>query len=156
MPHNAHPPFTQASRIPMQAVIEFERIFLPLLQEAERVCASEYPDFKFNSGTSSVGGLTEYQGHCAWLECVFPDAADHEADSVAIMVGVKHITTEPKLCEASVGWAHGQHPDHVIELLDHPVALTSHQLQKTATLFPELLHVFRNSLEAWGARASNA
>ena len=64
----------------MHAVTELERVFLPLLQEAERVAASEYPQFKFNVGSSSVGGLTAYQGHTVWLECTFPDAADHEAD----------------------------------------------------------------------------
>ena len=140
----------------MHAVTELERIFLPLLQGAERVAASEYPQFKFNSGSSSVGALTEYKGHSVWLECTFPDAADHEADSVAILVGVKHITTEPKLCEASVEWGNGQHPEYVLELLEHPVALTEHQLQQTATRFPELLRVFKNALEAWGVRGSNA
>lgn len=124
----------------MHAVTELERIFLPLLQEAERVSVSEYPQLKFNSGSSSVGGLTEYQGHCVWLECIFPDATNEEADSVAIMIGVKHLTTEPELCEVSVEWGHGQHPEHMIELLDHPVALTVAQLQQTAMRFPDLLH----------------
>ena len=140
----------------MHAVTELERVFLPLLQEAERVASSEYPQFKFNVGSSSVGGLTEYQGHTVWLECTFPDAADDEADSLAIMVGVKHITTEPKLSEASVEWANGHHPEHALELLEHPVALTEEQLQETAMRFPELLRVFRSALQAWSARGSNA
>lgn len=136
----------------MHAVAALERIFLPLLKEAEEMTASEYPKFEFNSGSSSIGSLTDYKAHCVWLECVFPDAADHEANSVAIMITVMHITTEPKLCEASVGWGQGQHPEHTIELLEHPIVLTEHQLQQTAMHFPELLRVFRNALKAWDLR----
>ena len=140
----------------MHAVTELERVFLPLLQEAERVAASEHPQFKFNVGSSSVGGLTAYQGHTVWLECMFPDASDDEADSVAIMVGVKHITTEPKLNEASVAWGNGYHPEYTLELFEQPVALTEEQLQQTAMRFPELLRVFKSALQAWSARGSDA
>ena len=140
----------------MHAVTELERVFLPLLQEAERVAASEHPQFKFNVGSSSVGGLTAYQGHTVWLECTFPDAADHEADSVAIMVVVKHITTEPKLSEASVEWGNGHHPEFALELLEHPVALTEEQLRETAMRFPELLRAFKSAIQAWSARGSDA
>ena len=140
----------------MHAVTELERVFLPLLQEARRVAVSEYPQFKFSVGSSSVGGLTAYQGHDVWLECMFPDAAHQEADSIAIVVGVKHISTEPKLSEASVGWGNGQHPEYALELLEHPMALTEHQLQEIAMRFPELLRVFRGALQAWGVRGSDA
>jgi hypothetical protein len=140
----------------MHAVTELERVFLPLLQEAERAAASEFPRFKFNVGSASVGGLTAYQGHTVWLECTLPDAADHEADSVAIIVGVKHITTEPKLSQASVGWGNGNHPECALELLEHPVALTEEQLQGTAARFPEQLVAFKSALQAWSARGSNA
>jgi hypothetical protein len=137
---------------PVRAVIEFERIFLPLLHEAERAVASAYPRFKFSVGSSSIGSLTEYKGHIAWLECIFPDAADHEADSVAIMIGVKHLTTEPELCEASVEWGSGRHPEIMLELLEHSVSLTENALRETAMRFPQLTRVFRNALEAWVAR----
>lgn len=137
---------------PVHAVIELERIFLPLLHEAERAVASAYPLFKFSVGSSSIGSLTEYQGHIAWLECIFPDAADHEADSVAIMIGVKHLTMEPELCEASVEWGNGRHPEVVLELLEHSVALTEDALRETAMRFPQLTRGFRNALEAWVAR----
>ena len=60
-----------------------------------------------------------------------------------------------QLCEVSVEWGHGQHPEHMIELLDHPVALTVAQLQQTAMRFPDLLRVFRSALEAWRQRGSN-
>jgi hypothetical protein len=137
---------------PVRAVIEFERTFLPLLHEAERAVASAYPRFKFSVGSSSIGSLTEYQGHIAWLECIFPDAADHEANSVVLMIGVKHVTTEPELCSASVEWGSGLHPDVMLELLEHPVALTEVTLRETAMHFPQLTRVFRNALEAWVAR----
>ena len=72
------------------------------------------------------------------------------------MVGVKHITTEPKLSEASVEWGNGHHPECALELLEHPVALTEERLEQTAMRFPELLRVFTSALQAWSARGSDA
>jgi len=140
----------------MHVVAELENTFLPLLLEAKVVAESAYPQFKFNVGSSSVGGKTEYQGHNVWLECTFPDAADHEADSVALLVGVKHITTQPKLCDASVEWGNGHHPKVSLELLEEPTLFTEQALQQTAARLPELLQVFRRALEAWAVRGADA
>lgn len=137
----------------MSAVVELEQAFLPLLRDAEHSVAAEYPKFRFNVGASSVGGQTEYQGHIVWLECLFPDAAENEADLVSILVGAKHVTTEPKLCEASVAWGNGQHPQVSVELLEQPLQLTELSLQQTAARFPELLAVYRRALQAWVARS---
>jgi hypothetical protein len=135
---------------------QLETALLPLLRIAEREVAREYPKYKFGTGSSSVGGLTSYQGHHVWLECMFPDAADQEADSVALMVGAEHITSEPQLCEASVEWGNGHHPDIAIELLAEPVAFTEQALQRVAARLPELLAVFRKAIHAWAVRRSDA
>lgn len=136
--------------------VQLEAAFLPLLRVAERELGREYPNYKLSTGSSSAGGLTSYQGHNVWLECVFPDAADHEADSLALMVGAKHITTEPQLCEASVEWGSGHHPAISVELLAEPVAFSEQALQRVSVRLPELLAVFRKAIQAWAARAGNA
>jgi hypothetical protein len=140
----------------MSVSIQLEAALLPLLRIAEREVAREYPQYKFGAGSSSVGGFTSYQGHHVWLECMFPDAADHEADSLALMVGAKHITTEPQLCEASVEWGNGQHPDVTIELLTEPVVFTEAALQGVVALLPKLLGVFRKAIHAWAVRRRDA
>ena len=140
----------------MSAAVELEKAFLPLLKEAERSVAAEYPKFKFSVGAASVGEQTEFQGHRVWLECLLPDAADDEADSVAILVAAKHITTEPKLCEAGVAWGNGQHSQYSVELLEQPVQFTELSLQQTVARFPELLAEYRKSLQSWAARDSDA
>ncbi|WP_172205398.1 hypothetical protein [Niveibacterium sp. COAC-50] len=60
------------------------------------------------------------------------------------------------MCEASVEWGNGRHPEYLLEFLEHPVALTEQRLQETTMRFPELLSVFMSALHAWGTRASNA
>lgn len=140
----------------MHIVAQLENTFLPLLLAAKGQAESAYPQFEFNVGASSVGGRTEYQGHNVWLECTFPDAADHEADLVSLLIGVKHITTEPKICEASVEWGNGHHPKVGLELLESPTPFTEQALQQTAARFPELLRVFHRALEAWAARGADA
>ena len=140
----------------MSVVIELEAVFLPLLQEAERAIAREYPQFRFSGGSCSVGGQTEYQGHRLWLECQFPNAAEGEADSIAILVGVKHVTTEPMLCEASVEWGNGQSSEFTRELLQQPVPLSSQALQEAAKGFPELVREFKRAVEARATRDSDA
>ena len=132
----------------MSTVSDLERIFLPLLEVAKREVALEQPQFRYSVGSSSVGSRTEHQGHRVWLECLFPEAADDEADSVAILVGVKHINTRPLLCEASVEWGSGTHPDIGVELQELPIAITEQTLQQIAGRLPELMEVFRGALKA--------
>lgn len=136
----------------MDAVAQLEAFFLPLLQEEEKRLSAEYPTFKFNVWSLSVGGHTDYQGHDVGIECTFPDAIDDEADSVALIVGVKHLTTAPVICEASVGWGSGEHPQVASDLLETPIPLSQEALQALATQLPALLQTFWEALQAWGSR----
>ena len=140
----------------MNAVAEMERVFMPLMKAAERACAAHYPAFEFNVWSSSTGGLTSYQGHDIGLECIFPNATEYEANCVALTVGAMHLTTDPKLCQASVGWGSGHAPDVTLELLESPVALTSASLQDVANRIPELVSTFERALAAWSARKTDA
>jgi hypothetical protein len=142
----------EASRV----VVEMEQLLLPRFREAAAGLASEYPQYKFQLWSASTGGATEYQGHDLGVECSFPDAEDHEADCVAAYVGVKHLTTEPLLCEACVEWGKGDHPDVRCELLESPLPATEAALQRIQGMIPGLIAVFRQALHAWSARGADA
>jgi len=83
---------------------ELEAKLLPLFREAAERIGQEHPSFKFQVFSSSVGGATAYQGHNLGLECMFPDAGDHEADCVAASVRVMHLTS---LCFQRLVWSGG-------------------------------------------------
>jgi len=140
----------------VQHVAELEATLLPLFQEEAEQVRREYPAFKFNVWSSSVGGATTYQGHDIGLECIFPDAADHEADCVAACVGVKHLTTEPMLSEVEVEWGSGNHPEVRLDLLEHAVPLTREALHNVVAQLPELFIAFRTALQAWASRSTRA
>lgn len=137
----------------MNAAAELERVFLPLLQEEQRVASARYPHFKFSAGASSVGGLTSHQGHQVCLDCLFPDAAAQESDLVSVVVGAMHVATEPKLSEAYVAWGNGRLE---AELIKQPIALTQEALSEVSARMPELLVVFRKALQDWHARSRDA
>jgi hypothetical protein len=140
----------------VHCVAELEAVLVPPLQAAAEQLRREYPSFKFNVWSWSVGGATAYQGHDTGLECMLPDASNHEADCVAVVVGTKHLTTEPILVEASVVWGNGHHPEQGVELIETPVPLTPESLRAVASRLPELLAVFRNALQAWSLRNASA
>ena len=140
----------------MDVAAELEHKLLPLLQEEGRSASVSYPHFELSTGSCAVGGNTSYQGHQVWLECAFPDAKAEEADHVSVVVRAMHISTEPKLSEASVAWGHGQHPLLEAELLAQPRALTHESLGELAGRLPELFAVFRSALQARHARSDGA
>jgi hypothetical protein len=138
--------------MPANRVSELEKFLLPKLRESEREFSIEYPEFRFSVWSSSVGSSTNYQGHNLGIECCFPDARDFEADCVALVFGVRHITTTPELCEASVDWGQGDHPNIQIGLLNEALPFTSENLHTVTSRLPELLVTFRNALSAWQSR----
>ncbi|MGN6150842.1 MAG: hypothetical protein ACTHOH_02390 [Lysobacteraceae bacterium] len=129
-----------------QVVQEIEKRVLPRLHEAKDALEREFPSLRFNVWSFAVGGATPYQGHKVVLGCIFPDAADHVADNVAIVIGVKRLTTGPLLCEASVDWGHGCHPDISVELLPHPVAYSTAALNAILARLDELVGCFRSAV----------
>ena len=139
----------------MDAVAKLEAFFLPLLQQEEKRLSAEYPMFKFNVWSWSVGGRTDYQGHDVGIECTFPDATGNEADCVALIIGVNHLTSVPQICEASVGWGSGQHPEVTTDLVETPIPFSQEALQRLVGLLPTLLQTFRQALQAWGSRRTH-
>ena len=137
-----------------QIVGEMEQLLLPQFRDAATDVSSIYPRYKFSVFSSAIGGATDYQGHNLGLECTFPDAADHEADCVAALIGVKHLTSRPQFWEAAVEWGGGAHPEVRGELLENPLPATQEALQELSRLIPQLLVVFRSALLAWSTRGA--
>jgi hypothetical protein len=138
----------------MQLVHDLEATFLPLFREAERDATAMYPALRFNVWSSSVGGATAYQGHSIGLECIFPDAKDEESDNVSASVVVRHLSTNPEICEASVEWGQGWHPDITLDIIDKPLSLSAEAIQHVEQRIPELLQVFYKALRSWLARGT--
>ena len=130
------------------AVRDLEKLFLPRLEKFKKECSDALPKLKFIVWSSSIGGQTDYQGHNLGIECLFPEATDEQADTVAIIVGIKHLTTTPLLCDASVEWGHGWHPEVAIDLLPEPVLYTSETLNSIFLQFEKLQDVFLAAVNA--------
>ena len=133
-------------------VASLEGMFLHHLEALKNSLSAKYPRYKFNTYSSSVGGLTEYQGHDVGIECIFPDAADHESDCVALVIGVKHLTTSPLLCEASVCWGAGASPDVQGEVIATPIPYSENALHDASARLPELVATFESAISVWNAQ----
>ena len=133
-------------------VRELEQAFLPRLHAARDFFAGQFPAFEFNVWSSPTGSLTSYKGHDIGLECIFPDAPRELANCVAITIGVKHLTTAPLLCDASVGWGDGWHPDISLDLLPDPIAYSATQLNVISGQLDELVSAFQSAVQAGPGR----
>ncbi|MCK6473717.1 MAG: hypothetical protein L6R28_18490 [Planctomycetes bacterium] len=136
-------------------VHELEQRFLPSLREAQRKLQACYPVYEFNVWSQPIGQQTQYQGHDMGLEAVFPKASKEHANNVALIIGVMHLTTEPKLHEASVGWGQGHAPDVCLELIETPVALTQGALEEVERGLPRLIETFERAIAAYNEREAS-
>lgn len=129
----------------MSIVEEIESRFLPHLKEALVTLQREFPTFKFNTWSGPVGSLTEYQGHDIGIDCLLPDAPKDEPDNIALSIGLMHLTTTPKLCNANVCWGA---PNAVLEmdLLKEPVPYSPAAVCSVEDQLPELIEALRVAL----------
>ena len=80
------------------------------------------------------------------IEAVFPNALPDQANTVAILIGLKHLTTQPLICDAHVEWGAGSHPDIDLYLIEEPIPYSVEELDNLAAQFPKLLSVFENAI----------
>jgi hypothetical protein len=90
-------------------VMQLERRILPLLETAATSLRSEFPTLNIGAESHPVGSLTALQGHMAAISCLLvetekrrPDVSRTNPDLVDLVVGVKHLTTEPQLVDLYV------------------------------------------------------
>ncbi len=129
----------------MSIVEEIESRFLPRFKEAVAALEAEFPHVKLNTWSGPVGSLTEYQGHNMGIDCLLPDAPEDQPDNIALSIGMMHLTTTPKLCNADVCWGA---PNAVLEmdLLKEPVPYSPAAVRSVDEQLPELIEALRVAL----------
>jgi hypothetical protein len=114
-----------------------QRIF-PRLEEAATALREKHPRLRIHAWSVPVGSMTSYRGHQVGIECLNPSVAVNEADNVALIIGVKHLTTAPQLCETNVCWGAGG-PARGLDLLPDPVPWSDEALEFLEKRLPELV-----------------
>lgn len=133
-------------------VRKLEDTFLTELRLLSEKFRTRYPDYSFNVWSSPVGSLTPLQGHNLGLECIFPDTEKWQADCVAIIIGVAHLTTEPVFQEAGVGWGAGETPSFKgMDLIENSPPFTDESLAQIHSQFGTLSEAFEKAIESWKA-----
>ena len=139
----------------MTPVEKLEERFLPLCANAKDQLVSIYPKYNFHIWSSSVGGATTLQGHNLGLEVRFPEADPEDANTVAIVIGLRHLTTEPEIDDVSVSWGVGVAPTEGTEIVEEPVFFNEANLKRIEKEFPTLLDAFEKAIAAYSDKESN-
>ncbi len=97
----------------MSTLTELENRFLPAFRKMSAEVSVEFPRVHTNVWSYPVGALTDYQGHGLGIECSIPtnltDPADHvQMEFVALMINLKHLSTQPEIDSVLVSWGSGQ------------------------------------------------
>jgi hypothetical protein len=118
-----------------------ERFFGRFEEFAARL-ESDFAQIHAKAYSGPVGSLTAYQGYHVCLDCFFPDASPQDSDNVAINICVMHLTTEPMLCEASVG-SGAPNAYSELDLLEEPVPLSAEAIAAIEAGLPKLFEALR-------------
>jgi hypothetical protein len=120
-------------------VDELERRFLSVFCDKTEQLCRDYPTIQISTWSLPRGSATSYQGHSLGIECVFPGAPSNQPDNVALEIGIMHLITNPKLCDASVGWGAGAGKVcHSTSLFDSPIPYSRTALDQIEFRLPEL------------------
>jgi hypothetical protein len=121
-----------------------EQRFLKRFRDYAAQLEIDFVHVRATARSYSVGSLTPFQGHTISLECFFPDASPEESDNVAICIGVKHLKTEPMLCNASVEW--GEHGGTELDLLEEPLPCSPEAIETIEAAVPQLFDALRTAI----------
>ncbi len=124
----------------MQLVQEMERRFLPILNDMSKHLAREFPEVRTRVLSSAVGSLTDYQGQNLGVECLFPNATPDQDDNVALIISVKHLTTQPLIDSVDVCWGLGYVED---TLFPNPMEATESALAQIEANLPRLYETLK-------------
>ena len=97
----------------MSTLAQLEDRFLPVFRKMASEISAEFPRVHTNVWSYPVGALTDYQGHGLGVECSIPtnpvDPADQvQLENVALMINLKHLSTQPEIDSVMVSWGSGQ------------------------------------------------
>jgi hypothetical protein len=134
-------------------VVELERRILPLLKAAASSLQGEFPTVIIGTQSLSVGSQTAPQGHMAAISCQIvetekrrPDLSRTEPDLVDLVVGIKHLTTEPQLERLYVCWGHPSGHTEV-DLLPAPIVLDEAAWRLAEEAIPALVDALRTAIK---------
>jgi hypothetical protein len=128
-------------------VEELERRFLSALRSKADQLRREFPSIRINTWSSPVGCATSYQGHNLGIDCLFPKAPSDRPDNVALSIGVMHLTTQPKLCDAAVCWGAGPSEGcHNLDLIESPIPYSTAALDQIEAGLPALYEALMAAL----------
>ena len=132
----------------MDIVAELERRFLPRLEAVATELQAEFPQFQIITWSSPTGSLTAYQGHDLGIDCLLPDAQPDQTYTMCLIIGVMHLTTTPKICDAAASGGPGP-PYTKLDLLDAPIPFSLEALERIEAQLPRLVEVLRTALQRW-------
>jgi hypothetical protein len=97
----------------MITLTALEQRFLPTFRKMAAEISGGFPRVHTNVWSYPVGALTDYQGHGLGLECSIPTNLADPADQVqmafvALMINLKHLSSQPEIDSALVSWGSGQ------------------------------------------------
>lgn len=132
----------------MSILTDIENRFLPGFRKMAAEISAEFPKVHTNVSSYPIGALTDYQGHGLGVECAIPtnvtDPADQvQMEFVALMINLKHLSTEPKIDTVIVSWGSGQIEG---KLTPESVAINEDNLVEIEKCLPELYQVLKTAV----------
>jgi len=129
-----------------ESVATLERRILPLLEAAAKDLRAAFPTARIRTESSSVGSKTSLQGHHVAISCIVADDLPREKrDLVDLIVGIRHLTTEPELESLYVCWGHPS--GHIeLELLKEPIRLDEVAWAAAEAAVPRLVNTLRSAV----------
>lgn len=128
-------------------ITELERRFLSKFRAVVDELRREFPSIRITTFSHSVGSATSYQGHSVGIACLFLHAPPDHADNIALSIDVMHLTSEPKLNEASVCWGAGAGPGGLeADLIDSPIPFSTAALDQVEAELPVLYRALSSAL----------
>jgi hypothetical protein len=131
--------------MPSDVVIDLEQRFLERLNTAAAELQRQLPHVTAHVWSSPTGSKTEYQGHDVGIDCLLKDIPAERPDNIALIIGVRHLTTTPELCDAEVCWGH---PCGTVEasLIEEVVPYSEENIIRIQEGLPKLLAALAQAL----------
>ncbi|WP_426437371.1 hypothetical protein [Bradyrhizobium genosp. P] len=128
----------------MDSVSQFRASLLPIMQIWEQELRREYPDVTTTICDSSVGRLTDWNGHNIGIDCLFKEATPDSPDNLALMISLKHVHKAPSLVSADVVWGHPAYVE--ASVLPECVEFSPDHLAQLIKRLPELFTALKQAI----------
>ncbi|MDZ4402487.1 hypothetical protein [Prosthecobacter sp.] len=109
-----------------------------------------HPSFTIEVRDGSIGGLTAFQGHYAYIECFRAGNDYPEPNCVAIEVCVRNLDMEPMLSTLDVSWGgDGISPCELASGLDKEIPWGESAVIEIQSMLPRLSSELSKALQSW-------